>query len=987
MGIVEGMAANQLLLTVSEAGSGSAVPVSPNEIDVSLNAGSPTDSAVTLNRSPISAPAEQPTYDIIQVNGDGNCLFNAIAPHVTHSNGELYTPKELRVLSVNRIRIDMQNERMFATLHYDAEVRNEPYLTEMNKDGTYADRNQIIALAHHFMLPIWVMHSAQGATTIYEYGSNGAWAIQRQPIILFHTITAENPTSKHYNYVKMRDVTLPIVTFEENGEKTYANMTDMTTRLQIAYPPQTDADVAAESRQYAALQEIVRAANAEGGGAGGSGEEGGGGGGEGGSGEGGEGGGSGGGGEGGGSGSGGGDAGGGGDGGGDGVGGGGGGPQGSGGAAQPPGEAVANPSEAGGSPGGAAQPPGTAVGPPGGAANPPGSAGAAQPPGPLPESIPPESGSLAAALVLTAASLTASILKDKVPGPIQLGPIQPGQQQPVPKQPVPPVAKQPVLPVPIQPGQQSQECPNPAIDCRIPIPPANPPPSIPLQSLKAAVQVPTEYSAYVLLKEVSAKGTPVWKLLLLFDGAAINVPAEKDHSRRVPKEILKDILIAKSNPNPIPEGFQKFTTNSQAYYTVVLKKPTIGKEGPPTQMNPFTDISGEVAGLNHWWADLSQAGTWLDNLTNRKLANTIRALLKLLQLPIAYPVPKWADKYLKSGEICDEFKDIIRATIEYSNLSRAINNPYMKYYADLVKEKEALKGRGDDNSTTRLQHIQEELDSTYDDHMIAVRGGTDRLRLLKVPNPYVASAYREDATTTFASPGEESKFDKGGIMKKRNTQIIEALIPKNNKELLADKKMVISILESLWYCGMNKQLEGDPRCFPMRFLGELRVNQAARGQLAAMKGADNKWEMPLLRKIMRALYRGIPGGKEYFFNEDFYPVFADMTAPNPADVAPAAKPPVPPTPGPAPPGPAPAPPGPAPAPAPPGPAPAPPGPAPAPAPAPPGPAPAVKPPVTPAPAAARPLIPTIRRALPIVPLGGRHVKFTLPIGLRPLPGN
>ena len=433
--------------------------------------------------------------------------------------------------------------------------------------------------------------------------------------------------------------------------------------------------------------------------------------------------------------------------------------------------------------------------------------------------------------------------------------------------------------------------------------------------------------AFVVLKEMPPEGQPIWKLLLLFKDK-ITVPYGPYNDPTRIESTIANILTRTSNPDPMPLGFKELERSSErmkSYYTVVIKKPKLQINGT-TPQGAFGKIPGETAGPNHWWANLNDAGTWLDSLNDRMMVNTIRALLRALGVSVSYPVPDWAKKY-QNGDTCDSFKDTIKAAVEYSNVARAIDDPALEKYlklferkkelmpnaaaykrlnainaqlsdygsgkkscsgksdapqedADILKEKVDLEAEKaklekelcdvDPNITSELAAIQEQLDAYYGDHPIIVHKGRDSRepnRMLHVVNPYAAAMYREE--TTFATPqsvpGKKEKiYDPAGEMRKKNMQVLNAVVP---KELIADKKMAISILESLWYCGTNPSVSNDPRCFPSRFLGELRDLTESKIQRSTVKSNKTQWEWPMIKKILLALKSG--GTKVTFPEMDY----------------------------------------------------------------------------------------------------------------------
>jgi len=109
---------------------------------------------------------------------------------------------------------------------------------------------------------------------------------------------------------------------------------------------------------------------------------------------------------------------------------------------------------------------------------------------------------------------------------------------------------------------------------------------------------------------------------------------------------------------------------------------------------------------------------------------------------------------------------------------------------------------------------------------VTIRNASGALIDRIVENPYIASEYREDTGTNFSNPVRPMKEQM-----QHNVNLLNDLVP---QEMIVDKPMAISILESLWFCGQNPTISNDPRCFPARLLGELREYQRYRAKVAAM---------------------------------------------------------------------------------------------------------------------------------------------------------
>ena len=271
--------------------------------------------------------------------------------------------------------------------------------------------------------------------------------------------------------------------------------------------------------------------------------------------------------------------------------------------------------------------------------------------------------------------------------------------------------------------------------------------------------------------------------------------------------------------------------------------------------------------------DLADAAPWLDRVSTPKEQNMIRLLLIKLGITITYPRPAWAEDINKL-DVCEAFKVRMAAAIKLSNEHRAIfDDAGIEAYEKLVAELDTAKAAvitnpGADKST--MNKLQRKLDSKYGEKEVTVlteNGGIPHT--LPVPNPFAASAYREKITS-FANPAdyndEIKELDPNDNYTK-NLRLRETLIP---KELIADKKLTIAILESLWYCGRNPTLDNDPRCFMSQFLGELRALKETEQQRRAGDSAEvedavkGAWTWPTLRRVIHSLKASLPAAPPDF---------------------------------------------------------------------------------------------------------------------------
>jgi hypothetical protein len=284
-------------------------------------------------------------------------------------------------------------------------------------------------------------------------------------------------------------------------------------------------------------------------------------------------------------------------------------------------------------------------------------------------------------------------------------------------------------------------------------------------------------------------------------------------------------IITKIDPNLDPATFNDLTTGA-----------VYGPTG-------IQDISGMTRFI------LADAATWINTVKDNRERNIIRLLLKKLGYSISYPRPEWAATIGKRGDVCDSFKEMMDKAVKLSNEKLARFSSEYDAYND---SKEAILNETDESEKQELQKVH---DRTYGPRELLIHN--EGIHPMYVPNPYVASQYRE-ALTSFADPVglPDSELDPSGTMFAMNYKIANELIP---KELIADKQITTAILESLWYCGNNPDLRNDPRCFASRFLGEFRTLGELKQQESAATAVAQAWEWPTLKRVLRGIKSAIPG--------------------------------------------------------------------------------------------------------------------------------
>jgi ADP-ribose pyrophosphatase YjhB (NUDIX family) len=328
--------------------------------------------------------------------------------------------------------------------------------------------------------------------------------------------------------------------------------------------------------------------------------------------------------------------------------------------------------------------------------------------------------------------------------------------------------------------------------------------------------------------------------------------------------------------------------------------------------------SGSVSG--HFLADIAELPKWLrtnKEFKNRMFYDNLVALM--LQFPDKFTLPDdaandvvydinaldarlaWVPKKVFSSQdlkdtwLCQfeqtrvspcepwELRDALIAADKFKEHDRLgahlATNPDIVEYRKMTNRikalKEIMKGPHEDKDAEELRTLEKEFSDTYLQmrkvHVVrSMKPGDDYPEeTFSIPNPVHALSYREDEGTNFANPsGTPSKYDPSGAMMAMNTGVLKAIA---YPEMIADKHMAISILESLWHCAGDVSLSNDPRCFPARVLGQLREYEAARVQMDQQQRARDymatRTAWPEIKRIIRAMKNALIGAQVVSFSE------------------------------------------------------------------------------------------------------------------------
>jgi len=380
----------------------------------------------------------------------------------------------------------------------------------------------------------------------------------------------------------------------------------------------------------------------------------------------------------------------------------------------------------------------------------------------------------------------------------------------------------------------------------------------------------------------------------------INVPTRVVEAGQTHK--MAGISVLQDETNLTPQDLVEFKRvkdgdkTSVFFYAIFKDKPAV--QGAADTMDPFDFIAAGIKGEGAaagaaspallFWAPLLTLRMWLvdakhNSYRDPTFLDNLRTLAKTLHIKTKVEeddLPQWSAGLFNSNNIKPACKgstivtrDCIAKTVradifaadEFSKDGRLATR---EADAELIEYQRLVKELAGPNSIAAAL----KLHYRYPDRSVYIRDPvTKQIHKRVVPNPYKALSYREDTVTNFRHPNGVSAADKDGVMLKRNIQLLQDLVP---PQLIADKAMAISILESLWFCGQNPTISNDPRCFPARLLGELREYAADKIQMsqaveanAVLQNSDWPW-----LKIMLADLRGaIAGSQTYEFTQDLSP--------------------------------------------------------------------------------------------------------------------
>jgi len=371
-----------------------------------------------------------------------------------------------------------------------------------------------------------------------------------------------------------------------------------------------------------------------------------------------------------------------------------------------------------------------------------------------------------------------------------------------------------------------------------------------------------------------------------------SVPPGMTHVQQAIAELQEEAQVA---PSPIAGDLKLFYTTMldsklgkfyiwQPSASITVSGPAVGHEAEivrpfPEVAIPETTTTDTVKAAGYAWAPPTALKSFLESAEGRVyksdfLVAALAAIPAFLQTrqPVVVPaattaasgdIPAWAAGYISnevhsriisdcSGE--GEFigptcagKAVLRDVFvaeEFKNKDRlgARPNRGLLKYNELVSEIAALRESGADPAALERKEFQ--LAQDYGDIPLRLQMPDGTYKVLPLPNPYRALAYRE-GTVSFANPsGTMDTNDPGHVMRTKNLDVLESLVGPEGKEMLVDSKFATALLEALWFCGQGHVMNDKARCFPALVLAELREMQAAQQQRSVAEiAADLKWTL------------------------------------------------------------------------------------------------------------------------------------------------
>ncbi len=137
------------------------------------------------------------TKDIISVNGDGNCFFRAVILACNHKNINAFPFLEEDHRILRTMVVDFAKNRKYNFSVYNIEYSSKTeWISEMIKNGTWADNVAIEATSDLLAIPIHIFNS--NGRIITKFGS---WYRNWNPITGIDNIIRLQLDHGHYSII------------------------------------------------------------------------------------------------------------------------------------------------------------------------------------------------------------------------------------------------------------------------------------------------------------------------------------------------------------------------------------------------------------------------------------------------------------------------------------------------------------------------------------------------------------------------------------------------------------------------------------------------------------------------------------------------------------------------------------------------------------------------------------------------------------------
>ena len=165
------------------------------------------------------------------------------------------------------------------------------------------------------------------------------------------------------------------------------------------------------------------------------------------------------------------------------------------------------------------------------------------------------------------------------------------------------------------------------------------------------------------------------------------------------------------------------------------------------------------------------------------------------------------------------------------------------------KKKELDDAIATEQPEEAIAALKEKMTRDFGATEIMVHDGKES-RPYTIPNPLMAREERQKAETTFAMPASALNRTNRG----KNAAIVHKLLPSNMLTNLSGSKrsMIIAFLDGIAYCGQSPDISSDPRCLPVRVVGEMREFAQLRNQAKKTEAAKSVAPSAIVSSVVAA---------------------------------------------------------------------------------------------------------------------------------------